>query len=302
MRFFDEDEDLRATGRAIEAFAADAFRRKGLPERQFAFVLLTAPGANGRPRGTSLRADWRCYPCSLVKLFHLVAVQAALEEGRLSAHEDLDRAMRDMILWSSNTATNYVIDLFTETTGDTLLDAEAMADWQYRRRAFNRFFAGWDWPELAGINLDQKLMDDRRYGRELAGLGPDGDGHNALTPIAMARLMYAVFHEPILPAARAELVRGHLRRHADHPSRHLSAYQLGGYLGSGLPAGSAFWSKAGRTRWVGDERANFFRHDAIRAVLPDGRELFLTVMTHGEAINEDDSFLPQLMRLAVDGP
>lgn len=45
------------------------------------------------------------------------------------------------------------------------------------------------WPELDGINLDQKLMDNLRCGRERIGLDLSRIGHNSLTPISMARLI-----------------------------------------------------------------------------------------------------------------
>ncbi|BBK34038.1 beta-lactamase family protein [Stella humosa] len=300
MTFFDEDALLAGIGREVEALASDALRRHRLPEDQFAFVLLTGPGPGGRPRGAALRPAMGFYPCSLVKVFHLVACQAWLEQGRIIDHPDLDRAMRDMILWSSNTATNYVIDLVTGTTGDTLLGDEEMARWKDRRQAFNRFFLAWNWPELAGLNLDQKLMDDQRYGRERASLGPDGAGHNRLSAGAVARLMYAVFHGDILPGPRAAVVRDHLARDLDSPHRPRAAYQVNGYLAAGLPAGSQVWSKAGRTRWIGDDNANFRRHDTIRAILPAGQEFFLTTMSAGEAINEDDGFLPSVAALVAD--
>jgi hypothetical protein len=299
MTFFDDDERLRRISRELELYASDTFSRRDLPPDQFSFVLLTGPGPNGRPKGAAVRGGLQLYPCSVVKIFHLVACQAWLQAGKLHDHPDLDRAMRDMILWSSNTGTNYVIDLVTGTTGDTLLDEAEMAAWKDKRQAFNRFFAAWHWPEFDGINLDQKLMDDQRYGREHASLGADAAGHNRLTAIAAARLMYELFHGSVLPEARADLVRRHLSRDLASPERRRSAYQIEGYLGAGLPPGSQLWSKAGRTRWTGDEKASFFRHDTIRAILPDRQEFFLTFMTKGEAVSEDDSFLPEMATTSV---
>jgi hypothetical protein len=294
MSFFDTDENLQRIGALLAEQAEAVFRERGVPAEQFGFVLLQPAPAGGRPKGAALRPDWRSYPCSLVKVFFLVAAQAALEAGELPEHEELDRAMRDMILWSSNSATNYVIDLLSGTTGDTLLSAPEMAEWGERRQAVNRFFAQFGWPELAGINLDQKLMDDLRYGREKIGLDRSPAGHNALTPIAMTRLMHAIFHGSVLTEARREKVQNLLARDLASPFLKRGAYQVTGYLASGMPTGTQVWSKAGRTRWLGDERADFRRHDALRAVLPNGAEFILTVFSQGEAIAEDDGFLPQL--------
>lgn len=300
MSFFDEDETLRRIGALLTDKAVTTFRERGLPDEQFGYVLLQPGHAGGRPKGAALRPDWRSYPCSLVKVFFLVAAQAALETGRLSAHEELERAMRDMILWSSNTATNYIIDLLSGTTGDTLLAEAEMAAWCERREAVNRFFADLGWPELAGINLSQKLMDDLRYGREKLGLERSPGGHNALTPIAMARLMHEIFHGSVLSGAGRDTVGRLLARDLASPYRARGAYQVAGYLAGGMPAGTQIWSKAGRTRWLGDERADFRRHDTLRAILPNGREFIAAVFTQGEAIAEDDAFLPALGALVAD--
>jgi len=300
MSFFTEDAELARIGASIEAHAAAIYAARGIPQDDFAYVLLRQSPAGGAPAGAALRSDWHSYPCSLVKVFHLAAVQAALEEGRLVAHEELDRAMRDMILWSSNAATNYIIDLLTQTTGDTLLDGAALADWRERRQGINRYFAGLGWPQLDGINLDQKLMDDLRYGREKIGLDLSPIGHNSLTPIAMARLMHEIFYgSELLTPARRAVMRDHLARDQHSPDRNRGAYQLLGYLGADLPEGSQIWSKAGRTRWLGDARAEFRRHDTLRAILPGGAEFLLTVFTKGEAIAEDDTFLPSIGALVA---
>lgn len=300
MSFFIETAELQRIGALIEAHAAPIYTVRGVPFEQFAYVL-TQPGKDGgKPQGAALRASWRAYPCSLVKVFHLVAAQLCLEDGRLSAHGELDRAMRDMILWSSNSATNYIIDLITRTTGDTLLDDKDMSAWCERREEINRIFAGLGWPELAGINLNQKLMDDLRYGREKVALDRSAAGHNCLTPIAMARLMHEIFSDSaLLPPARRAVVRDHLARDANDPDRGRGAYQLLGYLGDTLPEGTQIWSKAGRTRWLGDDRASFRRHDALSAILPYGQEFQLTVFTQGEAIAEDERFLPGIGALVA---
>jgi hypothetical protein len=300
MNFFTESSELKRIGALIEAHAAPIYAARGIPSEQFAYVL-TRPGLDsGRPEGAALRADWRCYPCSLVKVFHLVAAQLRLEDGRLAAHGELDRSMRDMILWSSNSATNYIIDLLTETTGDTMLDERDMRVWRERREEINRIFTALDWPEMAGINLNQKLMDDLRYGREKVALDLSPAGHNCLTPIAMARLMQEIFSEtPLLSPERRQIVRDHLARDPQSHFRARGVYQLLGYLGDALPEGTQIWSKAGRTRWLGDERAAFRRHDTLRALLPAGQEFLLTVFTQGEAIAEDDSFLPAIGSLVA---
>lgn len=300
MSFFTASPELQRIGALIEAHAAPIYADRDIPIEQFAYVLIRPDADGGTPQGAALRPDWQAYPCSLVKVFHLVAAQLRLEDGRLSAHAELERAMRDMILWSSNSATNYIIDLLTGTTGDTLLEGGELTAWLDRRQEINRIFSALDLPELAGINLDQKLMDDLRYGREKQALDHSPIGHNCLTPIAMARLMHEIFGgTSLLAGERLAAVRNHLARDPQSPHRARGVYQLMGYLGGGMPVGTQIWSKAGRTRWLGDERAAFRRHDTLRAVLPDRQEFLLTVFTQGEAIAEDDSFLPAIGALVA---
>jgi hypothetical protein len=61
--------------------AVTIFRERGVPDEQFGYVLLQPGGAGGRPKGAALRPDWRSYPCSLVKVFFLVAAQAHWKRG-----------------------------------------------------------------------------------------------------------------------------------------------------------------------------------------------------------------------------
>src|SRR5262245_38738927 len=140
MSFYDSDPTVEAIGRRLVRRALEAFGQRGLDAEHFSVTLLvhdrplTAPlTARSRPRGSCYRSTQLYYPCSVVKLFYLVAVQARLAEGFIRTHGELDRAMRDMILYSSNTATNYAIDLATGTTGDTLLPDSEMAEWTHKR-------------------------------------------------------------------------------------------------------------------------------------------------------------------------
>lgn len=171
--FFTTTGRWAALGARTLASLSDRFGPAGLRPETFGLVMLQ-PGSSGRPEGFSHRGDWRCYPCSLVKSFHLIHALSALETGAITPHAELDRALADMITWSSNTATNYVIDVLTGTTGDTLLPPADLADWIDRREGLNRFFRSLGWPEFATCNITQKLMDDRRYGREAQYAGSDG--------------------------------------------------------------------------------------------------------------------------------
>jgi len=193
MPFFDTPPETEAIGTKLLQWTLERFRADGLEADSVALTLLPFSGplrpdiAAERPVGFAYRGEVPFYPCSVVKAFYLAAAQARLEAGALTDHAELDRAMRDMIRWSSNTATNYVIDLVTGTTGDTLLDEPQMREWVEHRQWVNRYFRGLGWPEAEAINVCQKLMDDDRYGREKSFVRMGGNNHNRLTANAAAR-------------------------------------------------------------------------------------------------------------------
>ncbi|WP_236938210.1 hypothetical protein [Frigidibacter mobilis] len=107
--FFKAEPDWTARCEGLAAELVLLHGDKGLRPDNFGFVAYRESGAGQRPDGFAYRGDWRCYPCSLVKAFHLIHALNAIDAGRIIDHEDLSRAIRDMILWSSNTGTNYVI-------------------------------------------------------------------------------------------------------------------------------------------------------------------------------------------------
>jgi beta-lactamase class A len=305
MTFFDITPETSKIGTALAEWSRARMKVDGLDPEGFAMTLLTFPGpltpqsASARPAGFAHAGDRPFYPCSVVKVFYLAAAQARLEEGNLSPHGELDRAMRDMIRWSSNTATNYVIDLVTETTGDTLLDAGAMAEWAARRQWVNRYFRSLGWPEANAVNICQKLMDDDRYGREK--LFVVSSNHNRLTTDATARLFHEIFAGRMVSPAGSQAMREMLARplkDVEFVANQLS--QIRGYFAAGLPAGARMWSKAGHTSWTGDAAASYRRHDAAYVELASGRSLILVVFTEGRPASESETILPAIGAKAAE--
>lgn len=304
--FYQPDRSAQHIGEALVAAAGKGIAKAGLAPTDFSLTLLLHPDPPKRspapPRGFAYRGDTAYYPCSVVKLFLVVAAQQALTEGRLTPHEELSRAMRDMIRWSSNTATNYVIDLLSGTTGDTLLDEAAMLEWVIARSRINLYYQALQ-PELcATINLSQKLMDDDRYGREKMFVQWQGqNNHNRLTSNAAAWLLAQVMCADLMPPASAEAIAGLLHRPLDDPEFiAMPTAQVAGYLGGNLPPGATLWSKAGRTLWTGDPLASYRRHDLAHVKSASGARFTLAVFTQGQAIVLDETFLPGIGRLACE--
>jgi len=301
--FYVTTERARALGTRLVDWALGTYGGKGLTRDLFAVTWLQfdrplSATAATRPDGFSYHGSQPFYPCSVVKVLYLAAAEAQLEEGAIQSHGELDRAMHDMIRWSSNAGTNYIIDLVTGTTGDTLLDDAAMRAWVEKRQWVNRYLQSFGWPEFGPINVCQKLMDDDRYGREKLFSRLGGNNHNRLTADAAARMFHAIFTDRVVSPARSRHMAELLARPLDPSFADLPSAQVKGYFGAGLPQGAKLWSKAGWTGWTGDADASYRRHDAAYVELPGGASLVLAAFTQGEQISADTSFLPGLAATA----
>ncbi|WP_114217278.1 serine hydrolase [Ochrobactrum sp. 3-3] len=286
--FFDENSDWSSRCKLITSRLTADFADRGLRADNFGFVALRQKGVNEKPDGFSYRGDWRCYPCSLVKAFHLVHVLNAIDHGHVADHEELSRAMRDMILWSSNTGTNYVIDIITGTTGDTMLEGARFDEWREKRDHLNSFFTGLGWSEFDGCNVTQKLMDDVRYGREAQYAGPQGENLNALTPLAAARLFSALFSGQVpLSKGAEERAKQILLRDRNSAEAGKPHFQVNEFLGGGIPAEAQIWSKAGKNTWTGDPKASYYKHDLIRIAVSGKAPVIICLMTQGKEICEE---------------
>ncbi len=279
--FFTETPDWSALGASLTAALVSLHGTQGLDPETFSLVLITQ-GADG-PEGFAHRGDIPVYPCSLVKTFHLIHALALLEDARIAPHGEMDRALRDMIRWSSNGATNYAIDLITGTTGDTLLHGAEYLDWVHKRERLNRFFWALGWEEWQGCSIAQKLMDDIRYGREAQFAGEGGAHLNRLTPFAAARVLWELFdgNLPLSPPSKAR-AQAILRRDKASEDAANPAYQLSEYLGADLPDEVQIWSKAGHNLWTGDAKTSWFKHDMIRLQAEDRKPVIVVLTTQGQ--------------------
>src|SRR5262249_32973875 len=117
----------------------DRFADKKLEDKQLSITLIDMRDP-AHPVTASFRGNERIYPASVVKLFYLVATHHWLEDKKIEETPELKRALRDMIVDSSNEATQYVLDVITHTTGGYELPPKEMEEWQYQRNAVNRFY------------------------------------------------------------------------------------------------------------------------------------------------------------------
>lgn len=256
--------------------ALQRFSDKKLAENQLAITLIDLRDAE-HPALASYRGEERIYTASVVKLFYLAAAHRWLEDGRLKETDELKRALRDMIVDSSNDATGYVLDVLTGTSSGIELPPAEMRKWQEKRNAVNRYFAALGY---TNINVNQKTFCEDAYGRENFGRGAKGENRNKLTTNATARLLAEIATRRIVTPARSERMMALLKRDFSGQSNDVDD-QAHGFTGIALKdyAGARLWSKAGWTSSV--------RHDAAYIELPNGRRFVLVTFTEGHS-NERD--------------
>jgi beta-lactamase class A len=240
-------------------------------------------------RGFNYRGGERIYPASLVKLFYLVAMHEWLEQGMATASSELDRAMRDTIVESSNDATSLVVDTLTGTTSGPELSEGPFTTWKAQRNLVNRYYQSLGWLELDPINVNQKTWSEGPYGRERIFVGEMRENRNMLTTDAIARLLHSIVGGAAVSGDRSSQMMQLLHRDIQlagvtpHPGEE---NQVNGFLGQGLPSESQIWSKAGWTAQV--------RHDAAYIELPDCQPYLLIVFTEGTSNSQNRQTIPFL--------
>ena len=266
----------------------DRFADKKLQENELSITLIDLRDP-ARPSTASFHGNERVYPASVVKLFYLVAAHRWLEDKKIEQTPELTRALKDMIVDSSNEATQYVLDVLTHTTGGYELPPKEMEQWQYERNAVNRYFSSLGY---TNINVNQKTFCEDAYGRERVSRGPNGENRNKLTTDATARLMMEIVTgkaaNPTRTAAMMELLKRDYTgtsNDADDQGRGFTGIALQGHEGFRL------WSKAGWTSTT--------RHDVAYVEMPDGGKFVLATFTSNHS--NDREIIPTVARVVIDG-
>ncbi len=264
--------------------ALDKF--KNLKEGNLAITLIDLSDRQ-RPREASFRGDERIYPASVVKMFYLVMAHRLLEDGKLKETDELRRAMKDMIVESSNDATSHVLDVITGTTSGPEIKGRELKMWEAKRNAVNRYFAGLGY---ANINVNQKTYCEGPYGREQLFRGTKGENRNKLTTRATARLLAEIANGRAVNAQRSAMMMELMKRDFSGKSTDPDD-QAHGFTGIALEPGARLWSKAGWTSTT--------RHDAAYIELPDGARFVLVTFTTDQSSERE--IIPTVARVVIEG-
>ena len=266
----------------------EKFADKKLDEKQLSITLIDLHDSE-HPVKASFRGNERVYPASVVKLFYLAAAHRWLEDKKIEDTPELRRALKDMIVDSSNDATQYVVDVLTHTTGGYELSAKEMEEWQEKRNAVNRYYASLGY---TNINVNQKTFCEDAYGREQVSRKPNGENRNKLTTDATARLLMEIVTGKAVTSGRSAQMMELLKR--DYAGVSKDADDQGhGFTGIALQgmSGVRLWSKAGWTSTT--------RHDAAYLELPDGSKFVLVTFTTDHA--DEREIIPTVARVIIEG-
>jgi hypothetical protein len=297
MTFYHPDEQLEHLGKSILEATWTEFPTLARSQISLTWIVYSPPvivntgGAlspaefwQHQVKGFSYRGFEPVYPASLVKLFYLVAIHEWLEGQMIAESAELNRAIADMIIESSNDATSLVIDLLTGTTSGPELSSGPFETWKHQRNIVNRYYQSLGWQELAGINVNQKTWGDGPYGRERAFVGELMDNRNMLTTDAVARLLHSIIGGVAVSSKRSQQMMDLVKRSLTNLPLEVEENQVTGFLGEGLPTNAQLWSKAGWTSQV--------RHDAAYIEIPNQFPYLLVVFTEGKANSKNRQILP----------
>jgi beta-lactamase class A len=258
-----------AVGETLNEFAA----KKVSPDDVAATLIDLRDGKNLLM--ANYRGDQKIYPASVVKLFYLTALEQQLEDGKIKVlSPEIRRAMKDMIVDSSNEATQFILDVLTDTSSGAELSEKELKIFAFKRNAVNRYF---DSLGFQNINVNQKTFCEDAYGREQQ-FRDGGKNRNMLTTNATARLMAEIVLGKTVSIERSRQMMDLLKRDFSGTSND-SDDQAHGFTGIALNKlnlnDAKLWSKAGWTSKT--------RHDAAYIETPDGLKFVLVVFTENFA-------------------
>lgn len=234
------------------------------------------------------QGDLLFYPASIIKLFYGAAIHIWESAGKLTVTSEIERALRDAIVDSSNDATALLVDVLTGTHSGPELSGIAYDHWQERRQVVTRYF------NHIGIpgNFCQKTWSDGPYGRDRQSYGSNHENRNALTANSTAWLIHSLAAGQVVSPERSRHLLDLMHRDLD-PTAYMDdpLNQIQGFLGEGVPRAARFWSKAGET--------SFARHDSAMIQLPNRAPFIAVAFGNGAEFFENKEWLPALSRFWV---
>lgn len=265
------------------------FRSKGFKAEEIAATLIDLRNP-AHLKMAEVRGNERIYPASVVKMFYMAALEQQLEDGKAKMTTELTRGLKDMIVDSSNEATQYIFDVITGTASGAEMPVKEFNAWQHKRNRVNRYFSSMGY---SNINVNQKTFCEDAYGIEQQSRNYKGQNRNMLTTNATARLLAEIVLGRVANPERTQRMMDLMKRDPFAKSSDPDN-QASGFTGKAIierkMTGAKLWSKAGWTSKT--------RHDAAYIETADGLKFVLVVFTENHA-NEKDP-IPMIAGKVID--
>lgn len=212
-------------------------------------LIVLEPGR--KPRLAHINGDEPGYPASVVKFVYLMAAFNERDQGRLQIDRSLDRKLTEMIVHSSNRATQQVVARVTDTRPGEELPQTAYLQFRHRRLAVKRWLQRlgiegihsihptYDGGDLSGREL--QLLRDASVEGGISSADGRYRNRQSMTANATSRLLALLATDRALSAGSSESVRTRMLR---DPAR--QPYQRFRISGGALAAGDfSVYSKSG---------------------------------------------------------
>jgi Beta-lactamase enzyme family len=273
----------QAVSETINKYAA-----KGMKSEELAATLIDLRNPLNL-LSASYRGEAKIYPASVVKMFYMVAIHQWLQDGKIKDSPELQRTLKDMIVDSSNDATQIILDILSGVGSGGELPEKQFKAWAYKRNVVNRYFESL---EYQNINVCQKTFCEDAYGIEQQFRGKDGINRNKLTTNATAQLMAEIVLGKAVTVDRTKLMLDLMKRNWENKESKVfdGDDQTNGFTGIALKdldlKGAKLWSKAGWTSKT--------RHDVAYIETPSGLKFVLCIFTENQATERD--IIPNIAR------
>lgn len=260
------------------------FSVKGLKESDVAVTMIDLRDTNNL-KSASFRGEEKIYPASVVKMFYMNALERWLEDGKLKLTPELERGLRDMIVDSSNEATQYILDVLTQTSSGAEMPEKEFQKWAYKRNIVNRFYTAMG---FQNINVNQKTFCEDAYGIEQQFRGYKGNNRNMLTTNATARLLAEIVLGKMNTPERTKKMMDLMKRDWE---AQIGKTEDREFISYALKPSTRLWSKAGWTSKT--------RHDAVYLETPDGQKLIIVIFTENFAAEKE--IIPTIAGKILEG-
>ena len=268
----------------------NSYRGQGFKNEEVAVTVIDLRDAT-KFQWADFRGEVPIYPASVVKMFYMAALERQLEDKKVTMTTELQRGLKDMIVDSSNEATQYIFDVITGTASGAEMPQKEFDAWQYKRNKVNRWLTSMGY---TNINVNQKTFCEDAYGIEQQSRNYKGQNRNMITTNATARLMAEIVTGNMNTPERTARMMGLMKRDpfakTNDPDSQATGFTGKLFIDRKM-TDVKLWSKAGWTSKA--------RHDVAYVETADGLKFVIAVYTENHA--NEKNVIPAIAAKVIDG-